>query len=79
MDVTPPPKVFEAMVKFTDAIVGEAPLEIERSAAANKRREDRAMCMDFLHRLVHLSMREGAARAMDPRRTELGRIEVARG
>lgn len=65
MDVTPSKKMFEAMNKFTDAICGEAPMDIEKSTAANKRRENREMCMDFLHRLVHLSMREGAARAMN--------------
>jgi hypothetical protein len=76
MDVTPSKKMFEAMVTFTDAICGEAPLVIEQSTAANNRREQRAMAMDFMHRLVHLAMREGAARAMNPHRTEMGRIEL---
>jgi alpha-D-ribose 1-methylphosphonate 5-triphosphate diphosphatase PhnM len=78
MDVTPTPKMFEAMQKFTDAIVGEAPMDIEKSAAAEQRRAARQYSMDFMHRLVHLAMREGAARAWNPNRTELGRVEESR-
>lgn len=62
--MTPNAKMFESMAKFTDAIAGEAPLDIEKSRAAEQRREVRRFMMDYLHRLVHLSMREGAARAM---------------
>lgn len=76
MDVTPTPKMFEAMTTFTDAICGEAPTAIEQSKAANERRDKRALTMDFMHRLIHLAMREGAARAMNPNRTELGRIQL---
>ena len=74
MDVTPTPKMFQAMSGFTDAVCGEAPMKIEQSAGANRVRENRARMMDFLHRLVHLAMREGAARAQDPNRAEFGRI-----
>lgn len=70
--------MFEAMAGFTDMVCGEAPLEIEKSRGAEQRRVNRKFCMDFLHRLVHLSMREGAARAMDPTRAEYGRIEIPR-
>jgi hypothetical protein len=76
IDVTPTQKMFEAMQMATDAICGEAPLAIEQSAAANKRRDQRATMMNFMHRLVHLSMREGAARAMNPSRTSLGKIDT---
>lgn len=65
MDVTPSKKMFESMVKFTDVICGEEPSKIEKGRAAEQRRESRKLCMDYLHRLVHLSMREGAARAMN--------------
>lgn len=74
MDVTPTPKMFQAMSNFTDAVCGEAPMKIEQGTTANRVRENRIKMMDFLHRLVHLAMREGAARAMDPSRAEFGRI-----
>lgn len=64
MDVTPSPKMFEAMMNFTTATCGEAPQKIEKSPGAERVRANRTATMDFLHRLVHLSMREGAARAM---------------
>lgn len=64
MDVTPSPKMYESMVKFTDAVAGPAPLDVEKGAGAEHRREVRRFMMDYMHRLVHLSMREGAARAM---------------
>lgn len=76
MDVTPTPKMFEAMKNFTDSVVGEEPLAVEKGTAAENRRAARRYTMDFLHRLVHLSMREGAARAMNPNKTELGRIQM---
>lgn len=64
MDVTPNKKMFEAMERFTTAVCGEAPLAVEKSPGAERVRATRKATMDFLHRLVHLSMREGAARAM---------------
>ena len=39
-------------------------LKIEKSSGAERIRSNRVAMMDFMHRLVHLSMREGAARAM---------------
>lgn len=75
MDVTPPPKMFEAMSKFTDAIVGEAPSPLDHSTGAMRRREKRQHVMDFLHGMVAFSMREGAVRAAHPNRTELGAYE----
>jgi hypothetical protein len=74
MDVTPSNKMFQAMSNMTDAVCGEAPLVVESGAAASQRRENRKKMMDFLHRLVHLAMREGAARAMNPDRACFGRI-----
>jgi hypothetical protein len=67
MDVTPTRRMFEAMEKITDAMAGEAPLDVEKSPGAEQRRANRQFAMDLLHRLVHLSMREGAARAMNMR------------
>lgn len=64
MDVTPNKKMFEAMRDFTSAVCGEEPTVFEKSAGAEQVRANRRAVMDFLHRLVHLSMREGAARAM---------------
>ena len=72
MDVTPTPKMFEAMQKFTDAIAGEEPGKLEQSVAANRRRQNRAMVIDFLHRFGGACMREGSARALNPYRTDLG-------
>lgn len=64
MNVTPTPKMFEAMSKFTDAICGEAPHDRMIGPGAEKVRENRRMMMDFLHSFAHKCMREGAARAM---------------
>lgn len=76
MDVTPTAKMFEAMKNFTDTVCGEEPLAVEKGTAAENRRAARRYVMDFLHRIVHLSMREGAARAMNPHRTEMGRVHL---
>jgi len=54
--------MFKAMEHLVNKCVGEAPTVFERSPAANKCREERAAMFDVLHRLVGLSMREGAAR-----------------
>ena len=64
MDTTPSPKMFAAMEKLTDALCGGAPSRLEQSTAANAVRNKRAMCMDVLHNLVTLSMREGVNRAI---------------
>ncbi len=72
MDVTPTHKMFEVMEKMTDGICGEEPGPFERSPAAEQRRTNRKLLMDVFHQLVALSMREGAARAFNPNRTELG-------
>lgn len=68
MDVTPNDKMFQAMQSFTDALVGEEPTSVEKSGAADRRRSQRRRVMDFLHTFCALSMREGAARAMNPHR-----------
>jgi hypothetical protein len=78
VDVTPTAKMFEAMSSFTTAVCGEAPMKIEKSPGAERIRANRLAMMDFMHRLVHLAMREGAARAMNPHRTGMGRIELPR-
>lgn len=66
MDVTPTPKMFAAMSAMTDAVCGEEPGPRMIGPGAEKVRENRRKMMDFLHRLVHLSMREGAARSHNP-------------
>ena len=63
MDVTPTNPMFKAMSALTDAMCGEEPDKLSVGPAANKIRDNRRLAMDALHRLVHLSMREGAARA----------------
>lgn len=62
MDVTPTPKMFEAMAKFTDAVCGEEPHRLMIGPGASKTREARRQMMDFLHNLVAMSMRVGGAR-----------------
>lgn len=62
MDVTPSPGAFKAMEAFVNATIGEAPLAIETTTAAEQRRAMRANAFDFLHRLYGLAMREGVAR-----------------
>lgn len=62
MDVTPSPKMFEAMAKFTDAMCGEEPHRLLVGPGASKVRESRRAMMNFLHQLVALSMREGGRR-----------------
>ena len=74
MDVTPSDKMFKSMVTFTDAICGEEPSKSMSGPGANKVRENRKLMMDFLHRFAHLSMREGAARAMNGGRKQNGII-----
>lgn len=76
MDVTPTPKMFRAMSVMTDAFCGEEPLAVEKSTTAETRRQIRRTMMDSLHRLVHLAMREGAARAMNGGRRVEGGIMV---
>lgn len=63
MDVTPTPKMLEAMVAFVDATVGEKPHPMDKGPGAIKRREQYEGAMVFLHKMVALSMREGAGRA----------------
>jgi hypothetical protein len=57
--------MFKVMSSLTDAFCGEEPEKLHTGPGASKVRENRKMMMDVLHRLVHLSMREGAARAMN--------------
>jgi hypothetical protein len=54
--------MYKAMCAFVDSTVGEAPTAIEKTRAADDRREARRVAMDFLHNLVRLAMREGVGR-----------------
>lgn len=67
MDVTPTPKMLQVMQKMVDGLIGEEPLKLEKSTAANSRRNARKQCMDLLHNLVRLSMREGVRRDREAR------------
>ncbi len=62
MNVTPSDRMFKVMATFVDSVVGEAPLAVETTPAAENRRQARRIAFDFLHGLVRLSMREGVAR-----------------
>lgn len=62
MDVTPTNKMFEAMTKFTDGLVGEAPHPTDHGRGARKVRQQRAMVMNWLHDFSRLNMREGVGR-----------------
>lgn len=62
MDVTPSPKMFEAMEKVCDMLCGEKPHPKSLGPAADKVRENRRMLMDFLHTFAALCMREGVNR-----------------
>lgn len=64
MDVTPTDKMFRAMQHMVDVLVGEEPNPLNRSAGANARRIKREGCMNLLHDLVAISMREGVNRAV---------------
>lgn len=65
MNVTPTDKMYEAMQTFVDGLVGEAPTKLEKSTAANNRREARGRAMDWLHSFARLCMREGVRRYRD--------------
>lgn len=62
MDTTPNKKMFDAMRAFTDAMCGEEPHPMLVGSAANAIRDRRRMCMDWLHQMVTLCMREGVNR-----------------
>ncbi len=64
MDVSPSPKMFEAMSRFTDAMCGEPPHRLMIGPGASAVRQQRREMMEFLHRFAAVAMREGAARAM---------------
>lgn len=64
MDVTPTPKMLEAMRKFTDGAFGDEPSPLEVSQGANTRRLRRQASMDWLHQFAGLCMREGVNRAV---------------
>jgi hypothetical protein len=62
MDVTPTPGLLRVMEHLTQEFIGEEPLAVETSTAAQNRRAARRMMMDILHNIVRLSMRIGVAR-----------------
>lgn len=65
LDVTPTKAAFEAMDKFVEAVVGEAPAKLDFGPGAVKRREARKRTFDFLHRMYGLALRHGHAMAWD--------------
>lgn len=67
MNVTPTDAQYSAISSMCDAFVGEQPLAVEVSRAANARREMRNVFMDLMHKMVAMSMREGARRAFEER------------
>lgn len=67
MDVTPTRPMLESIMAMADALIGQAPLKIETSTAANKRRQAREHFIDLMHRYTAMSMREGARRALEER------------
>lgn len=67
MDVTPTRKMLESMLAFTEAVAGEEPTKLEQSPAANERRKQRRMVMDWLHNFSRLNMREGIGRYLRER------------
>lgn len=72
MDVTPSKKMLEAMLKFTDGLVGEAPHPTDHGPGAQKRRQQRGIVMNWLHDFSRLNMREGVGRYL----RELGQKTV---
>jgi len=67
MDVTPSDKMYEAMRRIADVLIGPPPLDIETTPAANRRREERMEFMSLMHTFVAMTMREGARRAFEER------------
>lgn len=63
LNTTPTKKAFEAMSKFVDGVIGEAPSKLDHSPSAARRREAREMAFGFLHRMYSLAMRHGHAAA----------------
>jgi hypothetical protein len=62
MNVTPTPAMFKAMSILVTKLAGEEPGKLEKTPAAERRREARREAFDVLHQLVALSMRTGVAR-----------------
>lgn len=62
MDVTPTPEMLRFIMHLADRFVGEAPLKIETTKAANDRRADRETFIGAMHRFVGLTMRVGVQR-----------------
>lgn len=74
LNVTPTKKAFEAMSKFVDGVIGEAPSKLDHGPGAARRREARNMAFSFLHRMYGLAMRHGHAEAYN----EMIRAQQAR-
>jgi len=67
MDVTPTTPMYRVLAIMADKFIGEAPLKIETSPAAMKRREAREEFMATMHQFIAMTMREGARRAFEER------------
>lgn len=67
MDVTPTEPMYRAMQAMADSLIGPEPLRVEKSGAANQRREKREAFFELMHRFVAMTMREGARRAFEER------------
>lgn len=80
MNVTPTPAMFKAMSAYVDLACGEAPGRLEKTPAAERRRDARQQMFDSLHRFVALTMREGVRRYLEElgaQTREATSIEVA--
>ena len=64
MDVTPSDKMFAAMNKMGEALIGEKPSELDHSRGARERRRKWRVYMDVMHQFVGICMREGVNRAI---------------
>lgn len=67
MNVTPTDPMYRAMNTMADVFCGEAPLSVEISPAAMKRRERREIFMSLMHTFVAMTMREGVRRFCEER------------
>lgn len=77
MDVTPGPRLFDAMAKLVDALCGEEPSKLMIGGEAARIRERRNMAFEVLHKIVGLSMREGVNRAIqEAKKRKAGILEV---
>ena len=67
MDVTPTDQMHNAIMAMADTFIGPAPMGIEKSSAANRRRSTREAFVSMQYRIVAMSMRVGGSRALAER------------